>query len=125
VTSPSPFPSPQAATASLPPLPDLSSNSQSAGGEPPNALASILSGIAPVKSAVDQINQACASIIKSGSVPGAEQICGQIVAMATSLLPMAAQNAFQPAGAGGPQGGMTPMPPSPGGPPPIAGGPQG
>jgi len=78
----------------------------------------MLSGIMPVKSAVDAINAACKQIVQAGSVPGAEQVCGQIVALATSLLPMAAQAAMQP-GQGGGVGPSIPMPPPPGGPAPL------
>lgn len=118
-------PNPSATTAApLPPLPDLSNASAPAGGtaQPPGVLASILSGIAPIKAGVDAINAACKQIVQSGAVPGAEQICGQIVALATSLLPMAAQNAMQ--GQGAQSAGPGPMPPPPGGPAPMMG-PQG
>jgi hypothetical protein len=85
-------------------------------------MAALVSGIAPVKNSVDGILQACKAIVNSGAVPGAEQICAQIVALATSLLPMAAQSALQPSG---PQGGNAipgvgapgPQPAGPGGPP--------
>jgi len=90
-------------------------------------MASIMSGILPIKSAVDSINAACKTIVQSGVVPGAEQACAQIVALAQSLLPMAAQAAMQsagptagPIGAGGPPG-MSPMPPPPGAPPQLGG----
>lgn len=118
-------PSPSAVTAApMPPLPDLSAAGSpgpgAASSQPPGFLASLLSGIAPVKSGVDAINSACKQIVQSGAVPGAEQVCAQIVALATSLLPMAAQNAMQPMGqAGGGAGG--PMPPPPGGPAPLGG----
>jgi len=85
----------------------------------------MVSGIMPVKSAVDAINAACKQIVQSGVVPGAEQVCGTIIAAAQSLLPMAMQAAMQSAGPAGPgpQGGgppgMSPMPPPPGGPAPI------
>lgn len=82
-------------------------------------MSALVSGIAPVKNGVDGILQACKSIVQSGAVPGAEQICGQIVALATSLLPMAAQSALQPGGGGG-AGAIPPMgaaPAGPGGPP--------
>lgn len=98
-------------------------------------LAQIMSGLAPVKQGVDAINAAAKQIVQSGAVPGAEQICGQIVALATSLLPMAAQGMLgsmgggmgQGAGPGGPPsgGGGIPSagaPPPPGGPQPIMGG---
>lgn len=85
-----------------------------------------MSGVAPVKNAVDAINAACKSIVQSGAVPGSEQVCGQIIALSSSLLPMAIQQATQPGmggqsaapGAGGPPG-LGAMPPSPGGPAPI------
>ena len=86
-------------------------------------MSSLVSGIAPVKAGVDAILAACKQIVQSGAVPGAEQPCGQIVALATSLLPMAAQAALQP----GPQGPPGPQPimgagPGPTGPiPPMQG----
>jgi len=111
-------PSPSAVTqAPLPPLPDLQS---SPGGAPPEQggiLAALMSGIGPVKSSVDQIQAACKQVVQSGAVPGGEQICAQIVALASSLLPMAAQNAMQSTGAA--PGGLTPPPAPPGGPQPI------
>ena len=72
-------------------------------------MASIVSGVAPVKSSVDRILMECKSIVQSGAIPGAEQVCGQIVALATSLLPMAVQQALQPGGRGGipPVGGVS------------------
>lgn len=79
-------------------------------------MAAIMSGITPVKTAVDGIVAACRSIVQSGAVPGAEQPCAQIVAIATSLLPMALQQALQPGQGGG--AGIQGMPP-PGGPPPA------
>ena len=74
-------------------------------------MSSIISGLAPVKAAVDQIRMACKQIVQSGIIPGAEQPCSQIVAMATSLLPMAVQASMQP-GSGAVPGGP---PPGPGG----------
>jgi hypothetical protein len=110
-------PSAGAGASPLPPLPDLGSagGTGAAGpGGPPGLMSALVSGIAPVKMGVDGILQACKSIVQSGAVPGAEQICGQIVALATSLLPMAAQSALQPAGGAG--GGIPAV--APGGPPP-------
>lgn len=69
-------------------------------------LTALLSGAMPVKAGVDQILSACKDIVQSGAVPGAEQICGQIVALASSLVPAAAQQAMQP-GMGG--GGLPPV----------------
>ena len=86
--------------APLPPLPDLSGQG-AAPGPQSSSLAQALSGIAPVKQGVDAIFAACQAIVKSGVIPGAEQVCGQIVALATSLLPMAAQQVMQPGGGGG------------------------
>jgi len=80
-------------------------------------MAQVISGIAPVKTAVDGISAACKQIVQSGAVPGAEQICAQIIALATSLLPMAAQQALQP-GLGG-----TGIGPVGAGAPPQGGGP--
>jgi hypothetical protein len=97
--SPSPT-SPGAAP--LPPLPDLSGVDSGAGpGGQQSSMASLLSGLAPIKGAVDSILAACKSIAQSGMVPGSEQVCGQIVALATSMLPMAAQQVLQPGGGGG------------------------
>ncbi len=89
-------------------------------------MSALVSGIAPVKRAVDAILAAAKAIVQSGAVPGAEQVCGQIVALATSLLPMAAQQALQP-GMSGPGAGVPPPgagPGGPGGPGPMPGGPQ-
>jgi len=95
----------------LPPLPALG-----AGGSSPSpaggGLASMLAGIMPVKNAVDQINAAGKMIVQSGAIPGAEQVVAQIIALANSLVPMAAQNAMQP-GVGGPGPGAPPPPPGP------------
>lgn len=119
--NPGPIPAPNAAAAPLPPLPDLSSASApgaGGGASTTSPLASLMSGIMPVKSAVDEINAACQKIVQSKVIPGGEQVCGQIVALATSLLPMAAQAAMQP-GQGGGVGPSIPMPPPPGGPAPL------
>ena len=103
-------PSPGAASSPLPPLPDLNSASAQ-GGASQGLMSSLVSGIAPVKTAVDGILAACKSIVQSGAVPGSEQVCGQIVALATSLLPMAAQQALQPGGGQpGPGVGVGPPP---------------
>lgn len=112
-------PSPGASSAPLPPLPDLSASGTGGGqtgGPPAGLMASLVSGIAPVKNSVDGILAACKQIVQSGAVPGSEQVCGQIVALATSLLPMAAQQALNPMGGDG--GGI----PAVGAPPPAAGG---
>ncbi len=116
-----PTPTPSAVTAApLPPLPDLSSSAANAGGSPGQApsgiLAALMSGVAPVKTAVDQIMEGCKAIMAVGTIPGADQICGQIAALATSLLPLAAQSAM---GVGGAGGGMQAMPPPPNGPAPM------
>jgi hypothetical protein len=104
----------------MPPLPNLSGGGQAPGPQQ-SQLAQVMSGVAPVKMAVDGIVKACQAIVKSGAVPGAEQVCGQIVALATSLLPMAIQSAMQPGqggGQGGPGGGGAP-PPGPVAPPGV------
>jgi hypothetical protein len=88
--------------APLPPLPDLSgAEAKAAAGGQGSPLSALVSGIAPVKTGVDGILAACKSIVQSGVIPGAEQVCGQIVALATSLLPMAAQQVLQPGGGSG------------------------
>ncbi len=123
------MPSAGAGASPLPPLPDLGSagGTGAAGpGGPPGLMSALVSGIAPVKMGVDQVLAACKQIVQSGAVPGAEQICGQIVALATSLLPMAAQSALQPSGAGGGipavgPGGPPPSGPAAGAPPPMGG----
>lgn len=97
-------PSPTASSA-LPPLPDLSTTSQGQSSDN-GGMAAIMSGIAETKTDVDQIITAAKRIVQSGRVPGAEQPCGQIVSLAVSLLPMAAQQALQPQGGG--QGGPIP-----------------
>ena len=111
----------------LPPLPASGSGGPQSGSTPPAFLASIMSGIAPVKNAVDQIQSACQQIVQSKAIPGSEQICGQIVALAQSLVPMAAQNILQPGMAGGAQApsGAPALPQPPGPPPPIPGAPSG
>lgn len=100
--------------APLPPLPNLSSGG-STGGAPgqQSGMAAIISGLAPVKAAVEQIQDACRQIVQSGAVPGSEQACAQIIALSNSLLTIAAQSALQP-GTGGGQGA--------GGIPPVGGG---
>lgn len=109
----------------MPPLPDLSQG-QGGGqtGTLPDAMASIMSGIAPVKHNVEQIQSACQAIVQSNTIPGAAQVCGQIISLAVSLLPMAAQQAMMPQSSGGAggaggasgQGGIGPIGPGPGGP---------
>ena len=99
--SPSPT---SAGNQALPPLNLPGGNQGGASAQPQDAMSALVSGIAPVKAGVDQILAACKSIVQGGAVPGAEQVCGQIIAMATSLLPMAAQSMLQPGG-GPPQGG--------------------
>ena len=111
--------------APLPPLPNLSGGGGSAAtgaGGQSQSMAALVSGLAPVKSAVDTILAAVKQIVQSGAVPGFEQIGGQIVALATSALPMAAQQAMNPMGGGPPS-----PPPQQGIPPVGAGGapPQG
>lgn len=90
---------PSPGSSALPPLPDLPASPQgdSAGGAQ-GGMAALVSGLAPIKSAVDSIIGACKQIVQSGAIPGAEQPCGQIISLATSLLPMAAQQALQPMG---------------------------
>ena len=69
---------------------------QAGGGDP---MAALVAGLQPVKSGVDMILQGAKQIVQSGIIPGAEQACGQIVALATALLPQAAQQVMGP-GAG-------------------------
>ena len=98
----SPMPTSAPGAAPLPPLPDLSgAGAKAAPGGQGSPMAALVSGIAPIKTGVDGILAACKSIVQSGVIPGAEQVCGQIVALATSLLPMAAQQVLQPGGGGG------------------------
>jgi hypothetical protein len=93
-------------------------------------MAALISAVGPTKQAVDSIVAACKQIVQSGAVPGSEQPCAQIIALATSLLPMAAQQALQPTGqSSGIQaipGGATPQGAAPsgipqGGTPPVPG----
>lgn len=111
----SPTPSLNAQSAPLPPLPDLSGQSSAPGAAQPGngAFAALLAGITPVKTAVDAINMACKQVVQSGAIPGSEQICAQIIALANQLVPMAAQQAM-----GGQSAGPAPMQP-PGGPVPV------
>jgi hypothetical protein len=86
---------PNSTQAPLPPLPNLPSAAppQQGGG---NGLEQMVSGLAPVKMGVDSILAGAKQIVQSGAVPGSEQVCAQIVALATSLLVMGAQSAMQP-----------------------------
>lgn len=108
--------------APLPPLPVLSGGGQGAASGQ-SGLASIMSRVAPVKASVDTIVQEAKKIVQSGAVPGAEQVCSQLVALATSLLPMALQSSMAPGPMQSPQGATGPVGPV-GGPPP-GGPPQG
>jgi hypothetical protein len=113
-----------AGTAPLPPLPDLSGGGKDAGSTPQQSpLAGMISGLAPIKMSVDRIAAECQSLVRSGKIPGAEQVCGQIMALATSLLPMAAQSMMQPmSGAQPPQAGpVGPPVGAPPGPGPVGG----
>jgi len=114
--TPSPSSSTPPGAAPLPPLPDLSGGSKSAGAAPGGNMASLISGLAPVKMEVDNILMSCKKLVQSGAIPGAEQPCSQIVALATSLLPMAAQQMMQPGGQGPQAAGPGPVGPPPGGP---------
>jgi len=103
----------------IPPLPDFQTEQRprslpmEGGNVPDPMLQALMSSVGPVKSAVDSINSAAQQIVQSGSVPGAERICAQIVALATQLLPMAAQQALQPMSQGPSQGpGMEMLPPT-------------
>lgn len=107
----------------MPPLPDMQTGPSQGqmGGDPNSALAAILAGIQPVKMGVDAIRAACQQIVQSGAVPGSEQICGQIVSLATQLVPLAAQQAMQPMAAGGGAGGDMGVAPPAGAAPPLMG----
>ena len=118
-----------AAAAPLPPLPDLQSGGSGAAQPPDqqNSMASLISGIAPVKQAVDMILAGVKQIVQSGIIPGAEQPCAQIASLATSFLPMAAQQILQPGGGGSapPAGATAPGPaPDSGAMQPVPGGGQ-
>jgi hypothetical protein len=112
-----------AASQSLPPLPDFGGDSNAPQTGNQDALAALMSGIAPIKKHTDAIIQAAKEIVKLGTIPGAEQIASQIISLATSLVPMAAQNLLNPMGGGpaqgGNPGGMDQMLPPPGGPAPM------
>lgn len=113
---------PPGAQSPLPPLPNLSTSP--GGGSDPSQqgfLQALMQKIGPVKSQVDQINSACHAIMQSGAIPGAEQVCAQIIGLASQLLQAAAQQGMQAAPSGG--SGMN-MPPPPGPPQGLgAGGP--
>ena len=101
----------------MPPLPNLSGGGDSGAAAGGHDMAGMMSGLMPVKMGVDSIIKGAQMIVQSGAVPGSEQVCGQIVALATSLIPMAAQQAMHPG----------PVPPvasqgGPGAPPPAGGG---
>jgi hypothetical protein len=108
-----------AGSQSLPPLNLPSGGAGGSGAGPQDPMASLMSGLGPIKASVDGIVSACKQIVQSGAVPGAEQVCGQIIAMATSLLPMAAQSMLQPGGGAPQPGGVGPVGQ---GPQPIMGG---
>jgi len=119
--SPSPTPALSAGAAPLPPLPDLPA--QPAAPAKGGFLKAILQGTQPVQDAVTSIQQACKQVVVSGAVPGSEQICAQIIALAQQLVPMAVQQAMGGQGQGAltppPQGGSpTQGPPPQGGAPP-------
>ena len=97
--------------APLPPLPNLSGGGGAAPGadSPQSAMAAIMSGVAPIKAAVDKIIEACREIVQSGALPGSEQKCGQIVAAASSLIPEAVQQMMQPGPGGAPGGPLGPV----------------
>lgn len=92
------FPPTSSTQAPLPPLPDMNKSGGGQAGQPDNPMAQVMAGVAPVKSAVDAIMQACKMIVSSGAIPGSEQVCSQIMALSTSLLPMAVQQAMMPQG---------------------------
>lgn len=112
-------PSPGASSAPYPPLPDL--NSDGGGSQAPmpgGFMQTLMAAVGPVQQAVSGINAACQQIVQSGSVPGAEQICAQIVALAQQLTVMAMQQAAQPQMGGGASGSMgAPIAPPAGAPP--------
>ena len=116
----SPTPATSAGTAPLPPLPDLPAQPASAAAQQGGFLKAILQGTQPVQDAVTAIQQGCKQIVQSGAVPGSEQICAQIMALAQQFVPMAVQQAMGGQGGGQPQGGPAPLglPPGPQGPPP-------
>lgn len=124
--TPAPFTS-ASSDAPLPPLSSLPTSPGQGGPAPDSPLAGLMSAILPIKAATEQIRSACQQIVQSGAVPGAESVCAQIIALSSSLMPMAAQNAMQgmgpmggmDAGMGMGGGGGLALPPPPGGPPPI------
>lgn len=108
--------SPAMGVSELPPLPDLNQGGDTQGqGGNQDMLASLMSGIGPVKKHADNIVQSAKEIVKLGVIPGSEQIAAQIIALATSLVPMAAQNLLNPMGSQS----VGPMLPPPGGPAPL------
>ena len=110
----------RAASAPLPPLPDLNGggDTQPQTGAK-DTLAALMSGVGPVKKHADNIVNSAKEIVKMGVIPGAEQIAAQIISLAVSLVPMAAQNLLNPMGGAGGSGAVGPMLPPPGGPAPM------
>lgn len=98
-----------AATQSMPPLPDLSTNPGGGVSTPGDPMAAMISGIMPVKSEVDTI---LGSLKKLASLGLPAQMLDQIAAAATSLLPMAIQATMGTPGAG-PAGPQSPPPMDP------------
>jgi hypothetical protein len=96
--------------APLPPLPDFNSSGGGPSGSA-SGMSSLVAGVAPVKMGVDLILKGAQMIVQSGAVPGGEQPCAQIISLATSLLPMAAQNALNPMGGAGTPPPTPPPPP--------------
>lgn len=104
-----------ASTSALPPLPDLNKGGMPGGG-PQDPMAAVMAGVAPVKQGVDLIMKGCQMVVASGAVPGVEQGVQQVIAMATSWLPMAVQQAMTPQG---PAPVGAPAPPQQGPPSPV------
>jgi hypothetical protein len=116
---------PLAMAAPLPPLPDLPTAPGTGGAgvgaaASPGAsgfLAQLLSGIGPIKSAVDQIQSGCQALMRLNPSPATQQAVAAILGLSASILPDAVQSSMHGPGAGG--AGMSPMLPPPGGPQPI------
>lgn len=72
-------------------------------------MASLISGIQPVKNGVDQVLAGVQAIAQSGAIPGVEQILAPVIALMNQILVMTAQQVMGPGG----QGPQATPPPGP------------
>ncbi len=78
-------------------------------------MASIISGVAPVKMAVDKGLEAVQEIAKSGMIPNADQVLSPLIQAFNSILVMTMQQAMQPAQGARPGAGPFSLSGMPGG----------